>query len=383
MVHHVAGINESLSTRRIPAVPTWSFPSRRSWEPWRDWAVIAVINNGLLILIALWHPKGLLLLLAAVPLSVGFAIGTLTVLHDAGHRMFSARLWPNVFAVHSSTPVGLWTSHWTLKHRVHHKFSQVYPLDESTRSSNLVRLHPAARRRSLQRWQHLYAWGLYGLAWAGELRSQLTYLRTGLIAGTTTPGGWRRAGSFLMEKTLCLLVLLPYAAVMGVGSLALLMAAAMTFASVIAAVVLTVGHINEGLTPEDSSGQSNWTANLMRTTASFSTESVALRWLTGGLTHHVAHHLRPVAVRSELPGLHRTVVPEAGGRAGSPPVEFATLRCAIGGHYRRLRTLGQSPAPPRLHVQGTVRRESEWDRQPERQQSPRDYAQDSVGASRP
>lgn len=317
-------------------------PRRRRWEPWRDWLIIALLNNGMLTAISLLHPRGINLLLAAVPLSVGLAVGTLTVLHDAGHRMYSVRAWPNVLAVQLSTPVGLWTSHWTLKHRVHHKMSQVYLLDESTRSSGLVRLHPAAPGRPVHRYQHLYAWALYGLAWAGELRSQLTYLRTGFVAGTTTPSPAERAGSFILEKGLWLVVLLPYGLVLGFTPLAVLLLVAMTCASVLAAVLLVVGHINQGLEPAEASARRDWTRNLVLTTASFATDSTALRWFTGGLTHHLAHHLRPVAVRSELPGLHRTAVPEALERTGLPMTEYATLRAAVVGHYRRLRALGGS-----------------------------------------
>jgi len=324
--------------RLLSAVP------RRRWEPWRDWAVIALANHAVLVAVAVLHPGTRLLLLAGLPLGLGFAVGTLTVLHDAGHRMYSPRLWPNAVAVQTSTPGGLWAGHWTLKHKIHHKLSQVYPYDEATRSSSLVRLHPAATSNRWQRQQHVYAWGLYGLAWVGELRSQLRFLRDGQIAETpTVPARWR-LGSFAAEKVLCALVLLPYALVIGVGRLGLLLVVAETAASVIAAVVLVVGHINVTLEPLAVPPRgAAWTANLMRSTASFSTGNRWARWLTGGMTHHLAHHLRPVAVRSELPVLHATVVQDAGRQTGLPVVEFATFGSAVAGHWRRLRELGRPP----------------------------------------
>lgn len=327
-------------SRRLSDLP------RSRWEPWRDWAVIALINHALLLSVALLHPRGLLLVAAAIPVSIGLTIGTLTVLHDAGHRMFSARAWPNVLAVQTSTPAGLWVSHWTLKHRVHHKFSQVYPLDESTRSSSLVRLHPAAPSKRWQRGQHIYAWPLYGLAWLGELRSQLRYLRTGDVPGAETPPRPARAASFVLEKGLCLLVLLPYAWLLGVGSLAILLAVAETVGSLIAAVILLVGHVSDQLAPSTETCGASWGVNLVRTTASFSTESTMTRWLTGGLTHHLAHHLRPVAVRSELPRVHRTTVRELAATTGIAVVEYATLRQAAAAHWRRLRALGQPDLVP-------------------------------------
>lgn len=271
------------------------------------------------------------------------ATATLTVLHDAGHRRFARRAWPNVIAVHTASPVGFWVAHWTLKHRVHHKYTQVYPLDDATRSSGMVRLHPSAPRWRVHRFQHLYAWVLYSLAWAGELRSQVTFLRTGALAGIETPGPWRRTGSFLLEKGLCALVLLPYALVIGVRDLAVLFVTAMSLASVIAAVVLVVGHINIGLHPTSLvPGGREWAAHLVRTTASFNTESFVVRWMTGGMTHHLAHHLKPVAARADLPELHRSTVVEVVAASGEELVEYPTLLSAVRGHYRKLRDLGRS-----------------------------------------
>lgn len=311
-------------------------------EPWRDWAVLALLNHGQLLVVASLRPGWPWLLLAALPLGGTLAIGTLTVLHDAGHRRFARAEWPNVLAVQTSVPLGLWVGHWTLKHRVHHRVSQVYPLDEATRSSSLLRLHPAVEPRPIHRYQHLYAWALYGLAWAGELRSQLTYLRTGSVSGTDTPRGPARVRSFLTEKALCALVLTPYTLIAGAGRLAVYLLIAMTFGSVLAAVVLVVGHINVGLEPtsEAPTGR-EWPGHLVRTTASFSTSNTAVRWLTGGMTHHLAHHLRPVAARRELPALHRSLVPQVAAAAGERQVDYPTLTSATRSHFQRLRELGR------------------------------------------
>jgi linoleoyl-CoA desaturase len=315
-------------------------PARRRWEPWRDWAVIAVATHAALLLAVFTDPHGFEIVLAAVPLSLAFALGTLTVLHDAGHRMFSPRPWINAVAVQLAAPGGLWSGHWALKHRVHHKLSQIYPYDESTHSSSALRFHDAAPVIAPLRYQHNYAWVLYCLGWVGEFRSQLRYLRTGEVAGLEpTPLG-ARVRSFLGEKALCIAVLSPYAVALGVGRFLILFVIAMTFTSILAALVLVVGHINVALTASDDP-EIAWAENLMLSTASFSTDSTVVRWLSGGMSHHLAHHLRPVAVRSELPELHRTVVQQAAARTGLPVVEFPTFRSAVVGHRQRLHQLGR------------------------------------------
>lgn len=314
-------------------------------EPWRDWALIALGTHAVLVLIAVANPGLGVLLLCALPLGAAFAVGTLTVLHDAGHGMFGKRRWVGGVLVQISTPGGLWAGHWTLKHRMHHKLSQIYPYDEATRSTSVVRLHPGAPSLPRQRYQHLAAWPIYCLAWVGEFRSQLRYLRTGEILGLETPSTRSRWASYLGEKVLWLLLLTPYALRIGVLHMVVLLAVAETVASLLAALVLVVGHINEGLLASSEKPEIGWADNLLRTTASFSTESVVMRWLTGGMTHHLAHHLRPQAVRSQFPELHRTVVQAAGRATGLPVVEFESFPAAIAGHWRRLQALG---APARI-----------------------------------
>jgi len=309
---------------------------------------LTLVNHGLLLIVALAAPSPGWLLVAVAALGLGLATATLTVLHDAGHRRLSSRTWLNVLAVQTAAPIGLWVAHWTLKHRVHHRVTQVYPLDDATRSSGLVRLHPSAPRRPIHRLQHLYAWALYGLAWVGELRSQLSYVRSGVLAGIDTPNRTERASSFVVEKGVCALMLAPYAVLMGAGRLAVLLAAAMTIGSAIAAVVLVVGHINSGLSPTSQApqGRQAWAAHLVRTSASFSTENRVTRWLTGGMTHHLAHHLRATASRSELPTLHKTTVAQVAATAGVAVVEYPTLRSAVHGHWRMLRALGRTEPLP-------------------------------------
>jgi linoleoyl-CoA desaturase len=303
--------------------------------------VIGLLNHAQLLAVALIRPSWPWLLLAAIPFSVTLAIGTLTVLHDAGHHRFARKTWPNVVAVHTAVPLGFWVSHWTLKHRVHHRASQVYPLDEATRNT-LVRMHPGVELRPYHRYQHIYAWFLYGLAWVGELNSQATFIVKGNVLGVEVPDRAARIRSFLAEKALVAVLLTPYVLLLGWGKLAIYVVAGMTLGSVLTAVVLVVGHINVGLKPSSQApSQKEWSRHLVRTTADFNLGSRPVRWLTGGMTHHLAHHLKPVAPRHQLPQLTETVVQKVVAAAGEPHVVYPTLTRATINHARRLRELGR------------------------------------------
>ncbi len=142
-------------------------------EAYLDWAVIALFNNAVLLTIALIMPPLAILLPVSLVLGLGFAMGAITVLHNAGHHRYSQRYWPNMLAVHSAVPVGLWVAHWTLKHRIHHRLPAAYPDDAFTQAGGMLRLHPLAPHRPFHRFQHVYAWFMYPLAWAADMQSQL------------------------------------------------------------------------------------------------------------------------------------------------------------------------------------------------------------------
>jgi linoleoyl-CoA desaturase len=204
-------------------------------------------------------------------------------------------------------------------------------------------MHPGVPLKSFHRYQHIYAWFLYGLAWVGELNSQVTFVIKGNVVGVEVPPPAARLRSFLLEKTFCALVLLPYILLLGPVKLAIYVVTAMTFGAVLAAIVLVVGHINEGLyPPSEVPSQKEWSRHLVRTTANFNTTNRAVRWFTGGMTHHLAHHLKPVAPRHQLPKLTDTVVQDIVAKSGLPLVEYPTLIAATRSHGRRLRELGRA-----------------------------------------
>jgi linoleoyl-CoA desaturase len=316
-------------------------------EAYLDWAVIALFNNAVLLTIALIMPPLAILLPVSLVLGLGFAMGAITVLHNAGHHRYSQRYWPNMLAVQSAVPVGLWVAHWTLKHRIHHRLPAAYPDDAFTQAGGMLRLHPLAPHRPFHRFQHVYAWFMYPLAWAADMQSQLKYLATGEVSGLRSrPPASRRLGSFAIEKAAAAAVLLPYVLLAHGIRLLLFLCVATLFAGLLVGCVVAIGHINVGLeyAVMDSSGR-DWTAYVVATTASFSTDGWFLPWLTGGLTHHLAHHLRPLATREELRGLHTRMAGQGEVRPGLRVVEFRTMRAALHGHGQALKRLGLLPSP--------------------------------------
>jgi linoleoyl-CoA desaturase len=334
-----AGRQEQTTTRVQP--PPHRHRRRADLEAHRDWAIITVTNHSLLVLIAAITAPAPVRVVLALLLGAGLAIGAITVLHDAGHSRFGRHYLPNMLAAQSAVPIGLWVAQWTLKHQVHHRLPANYPDDEFTTAGGFLRIHPAAPMRAIYRFQHLYAWLLYCLLWPGDLLSQARFLIHGHLPGSDCAmAAKRRFATFLFEKLTVGLFLLPYFLVAGPRLLPILALAAV-FGGLLVSSVLIVGHVNTSLNyTNQETGSQSWASHVVATTASFSTHSRVMNWLTGGLTHHLGHHLRPSASRQELHQLYPRIKNDLERQLGLTVMEFPTLRAAIKGHWHILRQLG-------------------------------------------
>ena len=309
-------------------------------EAYRDFAIVAALNHAMLFVIA--FVGGLALDLPAVLLlSVGFAMGGVTILHHAGHRRFSPQYPVNMLVVQLAVPTGLWVDHWTQKHRVHHKVPAVYPDDSFTRVGAILRFHPAAPRLPWHRYQHYYAWATYALIWVSDLGSQIQFLFSGVVSGlgrTEQPG--RRACTFLLEKAAAIGCIAPYFVFGTTGRVLAAVAVALVVGGFLTATVVAVGHINVGLEYRSAEEtQLDWVGHVLATTVSFDTRSTFMAFLTGGLTHHAAHHLRPVATRRQLRQVHETLASSA---TAARLVEFGSFFAALKGHQTALKRLGSA-----------------------------------------
>lgn len=327
-------------------------PSARR-EAWIGWACYAAAVHGQLLALSLLRLSPPFLIAQVVLLGATLASALLSVVHDAGHSEFSRRPWANVLAAQVAVPIGLWVGQYRVKHRIHHSQANVYAVDESTTPHPLLRVHPQAPARPWHRFQHWYAPALYALAWVGDVRSQIQFLRTGK-AGAAQVGTLRsRAASYAAEKAVTVVVLLPYVLLAGAGRSFVIGAGVTAVASLLAALVLIAGHVNIGL---DETADGTFVTRAFTTTAAFSTTSPWMRRLTGGLTHHHVHHLRPHVPRSTFGTRHLDLVTPMAAEHELPLIEFPTLTAAIAGHFRRLRELGVTAEPAYL----TLRRRSGW-----------------------
>jgi linoleoyl-CoA desaturase len=82
--------------------------------------------------------------------------------------------------------------------------------------------------------------------------------------------------------------------------------------------------------------------HIFATTADYATRNPVVSFLTGGLNHHIAHHLCPFVCHTHYPHITR-IVRETAAEFNIPYREHPTMTKAIRHHLVLLKQLGAEP----------------------------------------
>ncbi|GAA4034815.1 acyl-CoA desaturase [Hymenobacter glaciei] len=291
-------------------------------------------------------------LLGACNAFIGF-----NVCHDAMHGAFSANKRVNrVFSLLFNL-VGANPYVWTLTHNVvHHTYTNIPGHDEDIEvAPGLIRLSPEEPWRPWQRYQHLYAFPLYGLAslsWV--FRKDYVKFFQPKIGEHVTRHPRREYFNLFFYKALYYLLFI--AVPLGVlplpwGQVLLGFLVLHLVEGVVMGLVFQLAHVVEGTAfPEaDASGtmQEVWAVHQLQTTANFAPRSAMASFFCGGLNRQIEHHLFPRICHIHYPAL-APIVRQTAHEFGLPYLENPTFGAALRSHYCMLRRLGrpQPVAPP-------------------------------------
>ena len=87
----------------------------------------------------------------------------MSVMHDANHGSYSKYKKVNLILGHIIEFVGGSALNWKLQHNVlHHTYTNISGMDEDLESDPMFRFSPDQERKKFHRFQHIYAWFLYG-----------------------------------------------------------------------------------------------------------------------------------------------------------------------------------------------------------------------------
>ncbi|MFT6113727.1 MAG: linoleoyl-CoA desaturase [Oleispira sp.] len=272
------------------------------------------------------------------------------IMHDGAHGSFSKNKTLNSLAAHSFNVIGGDAFYWQQKHNLnHHPYTNVAAADEDIEAFGLLRMSPDKPHYWFHRWQHIYVWALYPLTslfWFFGL-DFLAYFNQ-KVAEQEFSQKYQKKDSavFWLSKafyiTLYLIIpsyFLNWETVL-IGFLCLHAVMGFLFA-----VVFQLAHIVDKTEFPQPDKHGNlpyeWAAHQLATTANFATTSKFTTWCVGGLNFQVEHHLFPRISHIHYPELHQ-IIREACAENGIKHHEYSSVREAILGHIRHLKTMGTS-----------------------------------------
>jgi linoleoyl-CoA desaturase len=294
----------------------------------------------------------------AVPLAVslGLAMAAMgfNVMHDGGHRSYSARRWVNSLMAMTSDLLGGSSYVWARKHNsIHHSYANITDYDDDINIGLLGRLSPHQRRLPFHRLQQYYLWLLYGLLpvkWL--LFDDFHNVIVGRIGGhkLARPRGWDLV-TFIGGKAFALTITFVVPMLFYPVWVVLAFYGIVSFVlGVVLSVVFQLAHCVEEAAfplPESDTGRmaTHWAVHQVQTTVDFARGNRFLSWFVGGLNYQIEHHLFPQICHVHYPEL-AAVVEGTCQEFGVRYQTHASFFAAVASHFRWLRRMGRADDSP-------------------------------------
>lgn len=290
-------------------------------------------------------------------MGLGVAGIGLSIMHDANHGAYSSKPWVNHLMSYTLNFVGGNSFNWKIQHNVlHHTYTNIYDVDEDISPRGTLRMSPDSPWHPLHRFQHIYAWFLYGLmtfVWivAKDFFRLVRYQKDGLVK--------KQKANPIVEWIILLItkavyfsyiivlpaLLLPFT----IWQILLGFFVMHYVSGFILAVVFQPAHVLEGTAffMPDSNGnlENTWAVHQLHTTTNYAHRNRILSWYVGGLNFQVEHHLFPNICHVHYRNLS-SIVRATAEEFGHPYKMKETFRSAIAAHARLLYQLGQSKTVP-------------------------------------
>lgn len=302
--------------------------------------VTGVASVNLILFYGLW-----------VLMGIGIAgIGT-SVMHDSNHGAYSNNKFVNSSLGWLLNLLGGYDRNWRIQHNIlHHTYTNVDGLDEDIDAGILLRMSPNSRHIGMHKYQHWYAWLLYGIMniyWVtykdykcllkygknGLIKKEkvtLTYALLELTAYKVLYFGYVLVLPLIFSNVAWYHVVLGFVAMHLVGGLLL-------------ACIFQLAHVMETseypLPAEGNKMESSWAVHQLLNTANFAPNNKLLSWYIGGLNFQIEHHLFPNICHVHYPQLSK-IVARVAQEHNVPYNVQPTFRKALRQHALMLKMLG-------------------------------------------
>lgn len=293
-------------------------------------------------------------ILSWVAMGGGMAGLGMVLMHDANHRVFSGNQTVNKWLGKSLYLLGGFPPNWRHQHNtMHHGFTNIEGHDEDIAPVGFLRFSPHRKLFKVHRFQHIYAWFLYGLMTLSWVTMQdFVRIRNYKNEGVAPFDKKYKvylidliiAKSFYYLFFLVLPVLvIPVAWYWIVGGFLIMHYISGLMLTTIFQTAHVVPSSAYPLPSDEGKLENNWAIHQLLTTSDFSPKSRVLSWMIGGLNYQVEHHLFPNISHVHYRKLSQLVKETA--HDYNLPYHFQeTFFKAVAGHARMLKMLGRQVA---------------------------------------
>jgi linoleoyl-CoA desaturase len=295
-----------------------------------------------------------------VLMGFGMAGIGLSVMHDANHGAYSKNARVNKWVGYIIHTIGGSDINWRIQHNVlHHTFTNVDGMDEDIDPGKVMRFSPNAPRLKGHKYQHIYAWFLYGLMtmmWftVKDYKQVIRYEKMDLLK--TQGISFRKAlTGIIISKTLY---------VLGVFGLPLIFSPVPWYITLLGflsmhfiagfwlGIIFQPAHVVPSSNypkPDDSGNiEADWAVSQLFNTANFAPGAKLLSWYVGGLNYQVEHHLFPNICHVHYKNISK-IVRDTAAEYRLPYNSFKTFGMALKEHGKMLYNLGHYDDAPGLH----------------------------------
>jgi linoleoyl-CoA desaturase len=276
----------------------------------------------------------------------------MAVMHDANHKSYSSKRWVNRWMGNTLYLLGGSPVTWQYQHNtLHHGFTNIDGYDEDIDPGSVLRFSPHKPLLKIHKYQHIYAWFLYGLmtlVWVTnkDFKQLVQYKKEGgLSSKLSTAHLW---------ITLIVTKMLYYVAFLLIPMLVLPFAwywvivffLVMHYISgFILTVIFQTAHVvptsKYPLPDKNNSLDNNWAIHQISTTSDFAPKNRILSWFIGGLNYQVEHHLFPNISHVHYRKLSK-LVQDTALKYNLPYHVQPTFFKALWEHGRMLKKLGRA-----------------------------------------
>lgn len=276
-----------------------------------------------------------------------------SIMHDGNHGSYSTNKTLNKLLGKVIILVGGYHVTWKIQHNIlHHTYTNIEGLDHDIDAGAVLRFSPNSKWYSMHRFQHIYAWFLYGLLtlqWATikDFKQIYNYHKLDLLKKE------RKTLNRAMFEV-AIYKIFYYAAIIVVPIFVTGMPwhwvvigfVLMHFVAGLAlSAIFQLAHVMEECDfpnpNDDRKMKNNWAVHQLLTTANFSPKSKVLAWFIGGLNRQIEHHLFPHICHIHYKNI-APLVKETAEEYNLPYMEQETFVSALIHHGKMLKMLGKA-----------------------------------------